>query len=180
MLFCGHFIILSCVLLYIYLLDEWKFTTDDDSIHVPQVSTLCSAGYDIFLPYQDLILEPNEKKWVSTGVKLIRQSHSKLKRFLLRFLPMGRAQVVFLLKERSSLADTGLEIPAGVIDCDYSGEIKVLVKNTSFERLVIPRMSRFAQLLPIKLFHSCIVDGHHMVDKQRGDSGFGSTNRTCN
>ncbi|NWX42837.1 POK9 protein, partial [Steatornis caripensis] len=73
-----------------------------------------------------------------------------------------------LLLGRSSAALKGLTVIPGVIDADYTGEIKIMVK-TDFPSLIIPKGSRIAQLVPLpqllqgETTHFC------------GNQGFGST-----
>ena len=47
----------------------------------------------------------------------------------------------------SSLAIKGIEVGAGVIDNDYRGEIKVVLKNTTNSPFHIPLHSRISQCI---------------------------------
>lgn len=73
-----------------------------------------------------------------------------------------------LLLGRSSAALKGLLIVPGLVDADYTGEIKIMVK-TDFPPMLIPKNSKIAQLIPMT----------QMVTRQtmsfRGQAGFGST-----
>uniref|UniRef100_A0A8D0FQZ6 Deoxyuridine 5'-triphosphate nucleotidohydrolase n=1 Tax=Strix occidentalis caurina TaxID=311401 RepID=A0A8D0FQZ6_STROC len=73
-----------------------------------------------------------------------------------------------LITACSSLALKGINVHAGVIDADYTGQISAMV-STPMPPLTIPKDTRIAQLVPFK---SCVPRSH---PTERGDGGFGST-----
>ena len=78
----------------------------------------------------------------------------------------------YLLAARSSLAyKKGLLLAngVGIIDSDYSDEIKVMLYNTSQNEVTIKKGERIAQLIPMKYLP---VFPH--LDEER-NGGFGST-----
>lgn len=82
-------------------------------------------------------------------------------------LPSG---TVGLLLGRSSWSLKGLQVLPGVIDADYTGEIKIMVNSPTYVTTV-PSGSRIAQLVLIP----SVAVGKVMNTEGRGDQGFGSS-----
>ncbi|KFO57587.1 hypothetical protein N302_07894, partial [Corvus brachyrhynchos] len=76
-----------------------------------------------------------------------------------------------LLIGRSSAALKGLLVIPGLIDADYTGEIKIMVQ-AQFPPLIIPASSKIAQLVPLP---HLIQDANSCALEPRGNRGFGST-----
>lgn len=92
-------------------------------------------------------------------------------------LPEGyEAQV----RPRSGLAArqgiTLLNAP-GTIDCDYRGEIKILLVNLSATPQVIQPGDRIAQLVVAPCIRVDWVPAADLGDTDRADGGFGSTGK---
>ena len=75
-----------------------------------------------------------------------------------------------LIVGRCSSSLEGLQVSPGVIDNDYSGEIKVMVSSPKSIN-TIKAGQRFAQLLLLPL----IPTSNNIVSPQRGNKGFGSS-----
>jgi dUTP pyrophosphatase len=72
----------------------------------------------------------------------------------------------------------GLDTLAGVIDPDYTGEIKVVLQNLDVNQPFVIRPGyRIAQLVLINCITPEVVEVEATVTPatQRGDAGFGST-----
>jgi len=84
---------------------------------------------------------------------------------------------VALCCSRSSYAEKSVIVAnsPGVIDPDYTGEIKVLLFNGGFEPYFVEHDHRIAQLVivPARLF--TIQEVASLPRTERGDSAFGST-----
>src|SRR5690606_22462953 len=80
---------------------------------IPTRSTQNSAGYDLYSD-ETIILQPNQTQAIKTGIACQ--------------FPKGTYGDI---KSRSSYALKGLEITTGTIDEDYTGEIKVVMKNAT-------------------------------------------------
>jgi len=130
---------------------------------LPQRAHPTDAGADLFAWFEDeeldfVEIESNKQKLIDTGIAIK--------------IPQGFAGFVY---NRSSQGKKGIVIPhsVGVIDTDYRGTIKVLLKNTTDQTIKIQRKERIAQLViqPVQLV------GFRDVwnDTQRGTGGFGST-----
>lgn len=115
------------------------------------------AGFDIFSA-EEVQLQPLEQKWISTR--------------LFVEIPSGYVGIV---KEKSGLAGKGIMLGAGVIDSNYRGEIKVLVRNFSDSVIKIEYDQKIAQIIFLKVEIPSIHEGDELSETNRGTSGFGST-----
>jgi len=130
--------------------------------HLPQRAHPTDAGADLraWLPEDTIEIYPGEQKLVDTGVAIK--------------IPEGFAGFVY---NRSSQGKKGISIPhsVGVIDADYRGNIKVLLKNNSEDPYKIEHGDRIAQLVVQRVELVGFVDVWN--DTQRGTGGFGSTGK---
>lgn len=126
---------------------------------VPQQQTSGSAGYDLCTD-QEIHLGPETSGLISTGLAIhIPPNH------------------VGIIKSRSGLAVAGIEVGAGVIDSDYRGEVKILLRNLSYSAEYKAQVGdRIAQLLVVPLAPHVIIQEKDELDTtERGSGGFGST-----
>lgn len=132
---------------------------------IPTKSYEGSVGYDIF-SNEVITIPPGKRSLVSTGFS-IDMKDSDLKNIYFRVAP------------RSGLSVIGLDIGAGVIDPDYTGEIKVLIINNSEEEYNILRYDRIAQLIPECVYMDTIefCPKDKLTGTSRGDKGFGSSGK---
>jgi len=65
----------------------------------------------------------------------------------------------------------------GTIDADYTGEIKVIIKNMSSDTFVFVPGMRIAQLViaPVCMCEPLVVESLSLFETSRGSGGFGST-----
>src|SRR3954467_2990578 len=132
---------------------------------LPAYATPGAAGLDLFAAVaKELVLAPGAYALIPTGIAI--------------HLPDGfEAQV----RPRSGLAlrhgITVLNSP-GTIDCDYRGEIMVLLVNLGEAPWEIQRGERIAQLVIQRVERAELIDAEAVGPTQRGTGGFGSTGRT--
>jgi dUTP pyrophosphatase len=70
----------------------------------------------------------------------------------------------------------GLDTLAGVIDPDYTGEVKVVLQNLDMQQPFVIRPGyRIAQLILENYTVAEVSETAHVPDTERGDAGFGST-----
>jgi dUTP pyrophosphatase len=124
---------------------------------LPERAHPSDAGADLF-SRENCEIYPNEQKLVDTGVAVK--------------IPRGFAGFIF---NRSSQGKKGITIPhsVGVIDADYRGNLKVLLKNIGEDPYVITAGDRIAQLVVQRVELPTFYDAWN--DTQRGTGGFGST-----
>ena len=131
---------------------------------LPAYQSAGAAGMDLLAAVAKdapLRLAPRARALVPTGLVLE--------------LPEGcEAQV----RPRSGLAlrhgITVLNSP-GTIDCDYRGEVGVLLVNLGESTFVIRRGERIAQLVVQRVARAELIESARIAETQRGAGGFGST-----
>lgn len=116
-----------------------------------------SAGLDL-TANETTTIPANQRKLISTGVKIK--------------LPIG---TYGRIAPRSGLATKGISVDAGVIDRDYTGEIRVLLVNKSDINFVVNTGDRIAQLIVERIAQVDIEIVDQLEDTTRGTKGFGST-----
>jgi dUTP pyrophosphatase len=65
----------------------------------------------------------------------------------------------------------------GTIDCDYRGEVKVILGNFGTEDYTISHGDRIAQLVLAPVTQAQFVEGETLTSTERGAGGFGSTGK---
>ena len=77
---------------------------------------------------------------------------------------------------RSGLATkSSVDVGAGVVDRDYTGDVKVLLINNGTEPFQVHKGDRIAQLIIEKIASVPITKTDSLDNTIRGDAGFGST-----
>ena len=125
---------------------------------VPTRATEFSAGLDLS-SIEDTIVPAN--KWIAipTGISI-----QIPKDCYARVAP------------RSGLAfKHGIQVGAGVVDSDYTGEIKVILFNHGSSDFEVKKGDRIAQLIFEKIYNEYFIEVEELDDTVRGDGGFGST-----
>eukprot|EP01091_Cochliopodium_minus_P008620 TRINITY_DN1984_c0_g3_i1.p1 TRINITY_DN1984_c0_g3~~TRINITY_DN1984_c0_g3_i1.p1 ORF type:complete len:149 (-),score=42.59 TRINITY_DN1984_c0_g3_i1:32-478(-) len=127
---------------------------------IPVRGTKQAAGYDLVSAY-DLRIEKQGKAIVKTDLAVaIPEGH------------YGR------IAPRSSIAwKNHIDVGAGVIDCDYRGNVGVVLFNHSNEDFEIKRGDRIAQLILEKISTPEVVEVEDLDSTERGEGGFGSTGK---
>ena len=128
-----------------------------DSI-IPTRGSNDSVGYDLY-SNMDCVIRSSGRGLVSTGITIV--------------LPPG---VYGRVAPRSGLAvKHGIQVGAGVIDPDYTGEIKVVLFNHGDKDFEVKTGDRVAQLVLERCETPPIEEINIVEDTIRGSSGFGST-----
>lgn len=130
---------------------------------LPKRAHRTDAGADLFAWFPEADLQwteiyPYEQKLIDTGIAIK--------------IPEGYGGFIY---NRSSQGKKGITIPhsVGVIDSDYRGNLKVLLKNISEDPYTIKQGDRIAQLVIMPVLLPEFKDIWN--DTQRGTGGFGST-----
>ena len=77
---------------------------------------------------------------------------------------------------RSGLANKKrINVSGGVIDADYTGEVKVILMNHGTQDCLIQAGERIAQIIVQKINTETAVQVEHLANTDRGTKGFGST-----
>ncbi|MEM9810213.1 MAG: dUTP diphosphatase [Pseudomonadota bacterium] len=131
---------------------------------LPDYQTEGAAGADLVaaLPEKEpVVLEPGAKAMIPTGLQIA--------------LPFGtEAQI----RPRSGLAAkhavTVVNAP-GTVDCDYRGEVRVVLINLGQEAFTIERGLRIAQMVIAPYIRADFEPAETLPETLRGAGGFGST-----
>ncbi len=133
---------------------------------VPKYKTKGAAGCDVHAATMEnaIITIPNgERKTISTGIKIK--------------IPEGYEVQV---RPRSGLAvGSGVTVlnSPGTIDCDYTGEIKVILINHGTRPFKIANGDRIGQLVLNKVEQMEFEIVESLEETERGEGGLGHTGR---
>ena len=117
------------------------------------------AGADLF-SVDNVVIAPLTRVMIHTGIAI--QNLNPLSYF--RIAP------------RSGLAaHKGIDVFAGVVDCNYTGEIKVILFNSSNEEVTINKGDKIAQLIMEQIFTPGFEWTEKLEETDRGEAGFGSS-----
>lgn len=131
----------------------------DDSAIIPTRATSRSVGYDLY-SNTDIVINSNERGVVTTGISVGFPSNNIY----------GR------IAPRSGLAvKNGINVGAGVVDPDYTGEIKVVLFNHGKDDFSIKRGDKIAQIIIERCEMPFIIEVDTIKNTERGDRGFGSS-----
>eukprot|EP00913_Durusdinium_trenchii_P004009 g3713.t1 len=114
-----------------------------------------AAGLDLYSTIETLV-PPGESVLIKTGLAVE--------------LPAG---TYGRIAPRSSLAIRGIETGAGVVDRDFRGEVKVLLRNWSDDDLRVYKGDRVAQLVVERILEVGVNHVEDLSETQRGNRGFG-------
>ncbi len=129
----------------------------EDAI-LPKYAHEGDAGLDVY-SCEDAVLKAGERAMISTGISCE--------------FPEGYVALVW---DKSGLASkNGIKTMAGVIDCHYRGEWKIVLLNTSKEDIEIKKGQKIAQVLIQRIEKAEVKEVEELSDTTRGEGGFGST-----
>ena len=133
-------------------------------LELPSYETRGAAGMDLRAAIDEdkpLVLAPGKRALIPTG-------------FVFEIPEGFEGQV----RPRSGLAAkngvTCLNAP-GTVDCDYRGEVKVILVNHGEEDFTITRGMRIAQMVIAPFTQTFIAEVSETTETARGAGGFGST-----
>jgi dUTP pyrophosphatase len=117
-----------------------------------------AVGYDLY-SIEECNVPPMHRALVGTGIATL--------------LPVG---VYGRVAPRSGLAvKHGIQVGAGVVDPDYTGEIKVVIFNHGDKDFEIKKGDRIAQLILERCETPKVEEIGTVQETERGSGGFGST-----
>lgn len=129
---------------------------------LPRYMTAGAAGLDLYAAVEkEMTIAPGQRVLVPTGIAMA--------------LPEGyEAQI----RPRSGLAlKYGLTLlnTPGTIDCDYRGEIKLIVINLGDKEYILQKGERIAQMIFSRVEKAELLEVDSLDDTDRGAGGFGHT-----
>ncbi len=140
-----------------------KFLDNNKERQAPFYATDGSAGMDLKACLdRSITLKPLERALIPTGIAIS--------------LP-GPQYGAFIFARSGLASKHGITLAncVGVVDSDYTGEIKVALINLSNEPYTINNGERIAQLVIMKVAKAQFNVTDTLVETKRGSGGFGST-----
>ena len=134
----------------------------ENSISKPNYKSLGASGIDLSAGISSkTVIEPEKFTIIPTGVILE--------------IPSGYEGQI---RSRSGLASkNGIVVlnSPGTIDCDYRGEIKVILINLGNNDFQVKRGDRIAQMILCPVAKVEFEEVENLPESIRGEGGFGST-----
>ena len=141
-----------------------------DTAILPAFATAGAACFDL---HADLKSED--------GCEQIIFSYEHIFRTGLAFdIPKGYALMVYSRSGHGFKNDVRLANCVGVIDSDYTGEVKVKLTIDNDGSFIVSHGDRIAQAMLIKVPCVQLVEVDELKTTERGDNGFGSTGTSAN
>jgi dUTP pyrophosphatase len=130
-----------------------------DNATIPTQGTKLAAGYDLYAA-EDTTIVCGTRKLVKTNISIAITSGY-----------YGR------IAPRSGLAyKNGIDVLAGVIDCDYRGDIGVILYNTDKDiDFIVKKGDRIAQIIFEACYSVNFNETNTLDNTVREDGGFGWT-----
>ena len=122
----------------------------------PHRATPGSVGYDLFMPF-NFEIQPQEQRIIFTDLAVSA--------------PKG--YYVQLMSKSGLTVSYELEVKAGVIDPDFTGNLGVVLRNNSNKYFKCAAGDPIAQLLFIKIATPTLVQVPVLAKTQCGEHGFG-------
>ena len=146
-----------------------EFTEVSDGATRPRRGTENSAGIDL-AANKPFGIAPGQRWLVSTGlaVKLPRGTYGKLE-------PRSGLAAKFGIDPVSwFLEDTEKSVLAGVVDCDYRGELKIVLRNTG-DKYAMFKAGEFIAQMIVRDYVEAEVAMVSTLSESTRDGGFGHT-----
>jgi dUTP pyrophosphatase len=140
-----------------------KYSRSNEDAVTPQYAYPTDSGFDLHST-EDVWIHPFDRKLVPTGLHVD--------------IPDGYEVQV---RSKSGLAlKQGLMVlnSPGTVDQGYTGEIKVIVFNTTNQKVKIDKWQKIAQAVVCPVVSGKwikLIEVDNIEDKDRSDKGFGST-----
>lgn len=140
-----------------------------DSAILPAFATAGAACFDL---HADLRAD---------GYNQVYFRESEVIRTGLAFdIPEGYALMIYSRSGHGFKNDVRLANCVGVVDSDFTGEVKIKLTIDNEEGFIVEHGSRVAQAMLIKLPSVQLVEVEELKTTERGANGFGSTGTSAN
>jgi dUTP pyrophosphatase len=134
-------------------------------VPLPRYQTEGAAGMDLHAAIREpVVLAPLARMQIGTGLSFAIPAHFE-----------GQVRPRSGLAARSGV--TVLNAP-GTVDCDYRGEVRVVLVNLSDTPVVLAPLERIAQFVIAPVARAELVVVPELDPTLRGSAGYGSTGRT--
>jgi len=124
---------------------------------LPSKGSWFSAGHNLYA-LKDVLIPARGQKLIGTGIAI--------------GIPQG---TYARIAPQSGLTyKESIGIGGGVIDANYTGEVKVIMMNHGKKRYQVQEGDRIAQMIIEKIDMSGMMEVDHLPITDRGNKGFGS------
>lgn len=129
---------------------------------IPDKSYAHDAGFNLYSP-DSYIIKAGKVQKIPLGISIY-----------------GENGIMYLIQERSSMALKGIFTIGNVIDSGYTGEISVILLNSSDDRFEIKEGDKIAQLIQVKIADDDEIvqpwnNSEQLPSRQR--NGYGSSGK---
>ena len=141
---------------------ELKIVKTHPDAKTPTYATEHSSGMDLYST-EHYIIHPQETVKIDIGLRLD--------------IPVGYEGQI---RGRSGLASKGILAHIGTIDCDFKGNICVILYNSTKNFYEIFKGDRVGQLIIVPVLHQISVKEislDELTKTERGENGFGSSGK---
>ncbi len=129
---------------------------------LPKYMTEGAAAMDVFACIdENIVINPHERALIPTGFAIQ--------------LPFGYAAILCARSGLSFKNGIALANGIGVIDSDYTGEVKAALINNSDVPFTVEKDMRIAQMMIIPVMTARLEETAELDKTARGAGGFGST-----
>jgi len=150
------------------------------------------AGFDIFAK-EDLVLVPGKNVIHSGLATQLEYKGFDQAGFMLEKHNFRNPQIVNVCKsmidymfqtqfrpwiqirDKSGRAGIGLEISAGIVDKQYTGEIVIIIRNQTDKPIKVSKDEKLTQLIPMLTPICEVVEKDELLETSRGSGKMGST-----
>lgn len=135
-----------------------------DKVSRPEYATRGCCGMDLSAAIAEpFVLRVGEKALIPSGVAMQ--------------IPKGYAG--FICSRGGLAAKKGIVVcnAPGVVDSDYTGEVKILLRNISDEDYTVKTGDRVAQIVFMPVESANLIVTDNFEETSRGTRGFGSTGK---
>ena len=142
---------------------------------IPTKATEGSAAYDVFAPFDQLIVQGRQVIDLYIAIELPKGYEAKIES---RSGYSSKGFAGFLVDENlntSVEARFNCDVLTGKVDSDYRSSIGVIVNNMDSHSFSIKRGQRIAQLTVYKVEDIDFKEAEELSETERGTGGFGST-----
>lgn len=130
---------------------------------IPTYAEPGAIGADLYAD-EEAVIPPFSRQLIKTGIAIEAAGSP---------MPPGYVRIA----PRSGLSLKGIDVGAGVVDCSYRGEIKVVLINNSGGTFTVNRGDRIAQMIYELAVQMHFIEAISLGNTPRGTNGFGSTGK---
>lgn len=140
---------------------------------MPELAHETDAGFDLFTPKRVTI--PASTGLPGAFITKVNVGSATINTGFHIEIPRG---YVGLIKSKSGLmVKHGITVAGGVIDCGYTGSLRVKLFNHTDRDYTFEAGDKIAQLVLVPIITPELERVESLEETERGDGGFGSTGR---